>query len=236
MTEDVIVNQGIEAFGRYYSRYRGVVVDNDDPYSMNRLKVAIPDIHGGIILWAEPVGQHGSVDTGFKYLTPKVQDLVWVSFENGNPSKPLWEYLGWGLKEVPQELAKPNSLGIVTPNGNKLLLDEDDGQLTISVNGTVLAHSINGDIQLSCKGSIFLDANEGVIVHDGENGGIVNIDKLTEKLNKLQQELENFRSMFNSHTHTSASSGSPTSPTLQRSTQAFSTFNKDDYEDSTFIH
>lgn len=236
MTSDVIVNQGIEAFGRYYSRYRGIVVDNNDPYSMNRLKVAIPDIHGGIILWAEPVGQQGSVDSGFKYLTPKIKDLVWVSFECGNPSKPLWEYLGWGLDEIPKELAKPNSLGLVTPNGNKVLLDEDDGQLIISVNGSILFHSINGDIQLTSKGSIFLDAQEGVFIHDGENGGVVNVDKLTEKLNQLQQELETLRNTFNSHIHTCAQPGSPTSITTNQVIKPFSEFKKGDYEDTTFLH
>jgi len=236
MIEDVIVNQGIEALGRYYSRYRGIVVDNDDPLSMNRLKVAIPDIDGGIILWAEPIGQHGSVDSGFKYLTPKIKDLVWVSFECGNPSKPLWEYLGWGVLEIPQELAKPNTLGFITPNGNKVFLDEDDGELIVSVHGSVIVQSIDGDIQLKSKGSIFLDPDEGLFVHDGSNGGVINIDQLTDKLNNLQQELERLRGMINSHTHTCSSQGNISSPPIVQHTQAFSRFNKDDYEDTTFLH
>lgn len=234
---DIIVNQGIEAFGRYYSKYRGIVVDNDDPLSMNRLKVAVPDVHGGIIDWAIPVNQEGSMDSGFKYLTPKIKDLVWVSFECGNPSKPLWEYCGWGLEECPEELAKPNTLGFVTPNGNKVFLDEDEGHLTVYVKGNVMVVSTDGDIQLTTQnGSIFLDAAEGIFGHDGEKGGLINIDDITKKLNNLQQELEKFRSLFNSHTHTSSSPGSPTSPNLQQATSPFSKFKKDDYEDKTFLH
>lgn len=234
---DLIVNQGIEAFGRYYSRYRGIVVDNDDPLSMNRLKVAIPDVHGGIIDWAIPVNQEGSMDSGFKYITPKIKDLVWVSFENGNPSKPLWEYCGWGLEECPEELAKPNTLGFVTPNGNKVFLDEDEGHLTVYVKGSVMVVSTEGDIQLTTKkGSIFLDAKEGIFGHDGEKGGLINIDDITDKLNLLQQELETFRNSFNYHVHTSTSPGSPTSPSLQQVTSPFSKFNKDEYEDKTFLH
>lgn len=233
----IIVNQGIEAFGRYYSKYRGIVVDNDDPYSMNRLKVAVPDIHGGIIDWALPVNQEGSMDSGMKYLTPKVKDIVWVSFENGNPSKPLWEYCGWGLRECPEELAKPNTLGLVTPNGNKILLDEDNGQLTIHVSGDVLVVSESGDLQLTTKkGSIILDASEGIFGHDGEKGGLINIDDLTDKLNNLQQELEKLRSTFNTHTHISSNPGSLSSPTSKQATSPFSRFNKKEYEDTTFLH
>jgi len=233
---EVIVDQGIESFGRYYSRYRAIVVDNDDPLSMNRVKVAIPEVYGGIIDWAMPVNQEGSMDSGFKYLTPKIKDIVWVSFECGNPAKPLWEYCGWGLEECPEELAKPNVLGFVTPSGNKVFLDDDNGCLTVYTIGHIMVVSKEGDVQISSKGSIFLDAKEGIFGHDGEKGGLVNIDELTNKLNKLQQELEQLRSSYNTHTHTSSSPGSPTSPNLQPSTSPFSKFNKDDYEDKTFLH
>jgi hypothetical protein len=94
-----------------------------------------------------------------------------------------------------------------------------------------------GDIQLtSKKGSIFLDAAEGIMGHEGENGGLINIDQLTEKLNNLQSELEKLRTLFNQHTHTSSSPGSPTSPNLNQATSPFSKFKNDDYEDKTFLH
>ncbi len=37
-----------------------------------------------------------SINNGFKYLAPKVGDIVFVTFEFGDPTKPLWEYHGWG--------------------------------------------------------------------------------------------------------------------------------------------
>jgi hypothetical protein len=81
-----------------------------------------------------------------------------------------------------------------------------------------------------------LDANGGIFGHEGENGGLINIDQLTEKLNNLQSELENLRTLFNQHTHTSSSPGSPTSPNLQQATSPFSKFKNEDYEDKTFLH
>lgn len=46
-----ITEQGLESLGRYYSVYRAMVVNNTDPDHMNRIKVAIPEVMGGIVLW-----------------------------------------------------------------------------------------------------------------------------------------------------------------------------------------
>jgi len=45
-----ITEQGLESLGRYYSVYRAMVVNNTDPDHMNRIKVAIPEVMGGIVL------------------------------------------------------------------------------------------------------------------------------------------------------------------------------------------
>ena len=92
-TAKLLTEEGIEGLGRYYSVYRGIVVDNNDTEKhMNRIKVCCPEVMGGIITWAYAKGQHGSINNGFKYLAPKVGDIVFVTFEFGDPTKPLWEY------------------------------------------------------------------------------------------------------------------------------------------------
>ena len=110
-TKELLMERGIEALGRFYSFYRGMVVENEDPNHMNSLQVAIPEIQGGIILWALPFGQHGGSKTGFKYLSPEIGDTVYVMFEYGNPSKPLWTYHGFGLDQIPEELDSPYKIG-----------------------------------------------------------------------------------------------------------------------------
>ena len=86
-TAKLLTEEGIEGLGRYYSVYRGIVVDNNDTEKhMNRIKVCCPEVMGGIITWAFPKGQHGSINNGFKYLAPKVGDIVFVTFLLG-PSK-----------------------------------------------------------------------------------------------------------------------------------------------------
>ena len=65
---ETIAQLGVESLGRYYSIYRGVVTDNEDPEKCNRLKVYVPSLGVYIEEWAYPRNQHGAPDgSGFKY-------------------------------------------------------------------------------------------------------------------------------------------------------------------------
>ena len=51
-TAKIITEEGLEGLGRYYSIYRGIVVDNNDTEKkMNRVKVCIPEVMGGTFAW-----------------------------------------------------------------------------------------------------------------------------------------------------------------------------------------
>ena len=219
---ETLTFKGIEAFGRFYSHYRGVVVNNQDPENMNRLEIVIPSVQGGIIIWALPFAQHGGLKTGFKYLAPEIGDTVWVMFEFGNPSKPIWTYCGWSDDQIPDELNSPNKMGFVTPNGNRVLLDELDGELLVEVEGNIQIKANNNSV---------------ITFNDGNNDGLININQLTQKINKLVTELENLRAQFNTHVHPGVTSGTSVSgPTTQQVTSPFSQFNKTDYEDKNCTH
>ena len=48
-TAKLLTEEGIEGLSRYYSVYRGIVVDNDDTEKhMNRIKVCCPEVMKGI--------------------------------------------------------------------------------------------------------------------------------------------------------------------------------------------
>lgn len=218
--KELLMERGIESLGRFYSIYRGMVMDNNDPNHMNSLQVAIPEIQGGIIVWALPFGQHGGLKTGFKYLAPEIGDTVYIMFEYGNPSKPLWTYHGFGLEQIPEELDDPNKMGIITPNGNMVILDETSGELNIFT-----------------EGNITIKSNKVIQFQNGSNEGLIKINELTNKLNQTISELEALRSSFNTHTHSGVQTGGGTSAIpLQQITKAFSKYDKNDYEDKNCIH
>lgn len=75
---------------RYYGKYSGSVLDNVDLMGLYRLKVrapAVPATLGGV--WARPCVPYFGQGVGF-FAIPPVGARVWVEFEAGNPSLPIW--------------------------------------------------------------------------------------------------------------------------------------------------
>ena len=160
----LIQEQGLEATGRFYSIYTGIVEDNDDPLQMHRLKVSVPSVMGGITQWAFAKGSPGGFNCGAKLLTPDIGDLVYVEFEFGNPDKPLWTYNGWGEDEMPQELADPDVMGVVTPNGNIITVNDKTGDLSIHLNGNT-SIQLDGDFIVQSKDSVCIGGEKGTAIN-----------------------------------------------------------------------
>jgi hypothetical protein len=55
---------------------------------------------------------------------------VWIEFEGGEPSYPIWSGCYWRDGELPGDAAPGKKL-IVTAKGHKILLDDDEGSVTI---------------------------------------------------------------------------------------------------------
>lgn len=198
---EMLNERGLESIGRFYGTYRAVVISNDDPENMGRLLINVPQINNESI-WAYPKGLHGSINTGFKYLTPEKSEIVFVEFDCGDPFYPFWSYCGWGLNEMPEEFNN-NTAGIITPNGHKILLEEDTGKLIIKLvnpdnREDELASLImdNGETTLKSKGDINI-ASDSVIKLMGGKVGTTLTDKLLAKINNLENEINQLKQLFN---------------------------------------
>jgi type VI secretion system secreted protein VgrG len=85
---------------RYFGKYRGAVVDIEDPKKLGRVKTIVPAVMGSEddIGWAFPLpASGGGVNTGDLQL-PEKNDYVWVEFEEGDTSRPLWRHGSWGIR------------------------------------------------------------------------------------------------------------------------------------------
>ena len=47
-----LVDNGVESIGRFYSIYRAIVTDIDDPSNMDQLLVYVPEVN--VMTWAIP--------------------------------------------------------------------------------------------------------------------------------------------------------------------------------------
>jgi hypothetical protein len=71
---------------KFYGIYRGIVQSNKDPLNKNRVKVTVPQVFSDSVTeWCWPVNT-----TGFSLPKPAVGQGVWVMFEGGDPSFPIW--------------------------------------------------------------------------------------------------------------------------------------------------
>jgi hypothetical protein len=74
-----------DATAGYVGKFRAVVVDDADPLGQDRLQVTVPEIAGDAPLWAA-----AGIVVGGDVPMPAVGVEVWVEFEHGDPSYPVW--------------------------------------------------------------------------------------------------------------------------------------------------
>lgn len=114
---------------RYFGKYRGLVDDNQDPTGRGRLKVRVPAVMGEQAVWALPCVPYAGPGLGL-FTLPEVGTGVWVEFEAGDPSFPIWVGCFWGDGDIPSGDAVPDVKFLRT---RKLTLRIDDsvGELVI---------------------------------------------------------------------------------------------------------
>jgi uncharacterized protein involved in type VI secretion and phage assembly len=81
----------------YYGKYRGEVLANNDEDKRGRLKVKIKGFYNekdGVLPWALPCVPYAGKGVGL-FLIPPIGANVWIEFENGDPSCPIWTGCFW---------------------------------------------------------------------------------------------------------------------------------------------
>lgn len=98
-----------DAYGnpRFYGVYRGVVKDNKDPLGKFRVKVQVPQVLSDAVTeWAWPVVATSTANA----VAPAIGEGVFVMFEGGDPSYPLWSGLFNGSTSAATPVAPPSNV------------------------------------------------------------------------------------------------------------------------------
>ena len=80
----------------FHGKYRGRVVDNNDPLKLGRILALVPAVDGMTTNWALPCAPYADAQILF---LPPVGALVWIEFEGGDPNHPIWTGCFWERAE-----------------------------------------------------------------------------------------------------------------------------------------
>ena len=185
---------------RFYGKYRGLVSDNQDPSNLGRVRARVPEVLGSVATgWALPALPYSGDGVG-AYTIPAANAGVWIEFEAGDVSRPIWTGCWWGDNQLPKD-----QTGASTTPQKKILRSEEGLLLAFDDGGKSIALSdSNGNNVLKIEvqsGQITLQAGTKVVVEapqielvQGAPHPLVFGDDLLTYLNQLV-------SMFNAHMH-----------------------------------
>lgn len=150
---------------RFFGKYRGTVVNNVDPLGLGRLLAVVPDV-GGLIpgTWAVPCLPVAGPQGGM-FAVPIIGSGVWVEYEQGDPSRPIWVgcYVGTPL-DVPvlSRLTPPGlpSITLQTVLGNGMTIND------------IAAGPTGGIVIKSSTGASITVNDAGIIIQNGKGASI----------------------------------------------------------------
>lgn len=116
-----------------FGKYRGTVVESRDPEERGRIEVMVPAVMGEQPIWAMPCVPYAGKDVGL-YTIPAPGTGVWIEFEGGDPSFPIWVGCFWHDKEIPAADAKPE-IKFLRTERVEVRIDDQAGEVVIGVIG-----------------------------------------------------------------------------------------------------
>ena len=185
---------------RFYGKYRGLVANNADPLGLGRLQATVPEVLGEATSgWALPCAPYGGTGCGL-FAVPPVGAGVWIEFEAGEVSRPVWTGTWWAAGEPPMDEtgAPPQPTTKILRSDFGLIVALDDAKQTITLSDAagvnlLSVKVVEGTIEVKSAVRVVLEAP--LIQHgQGATHPAVYGDQLLTYLTQLV-------AMFNAHVH-----------------------------------
>lgn len=120
---------------RFLGKYRGVVVDNQDPSRLGRVRARVPDALGDNVSgWALPSSPYAGKGVGL-FMIPPADALVWIEFEHGDPDFPIWTGCFWSEADVPTPNGSPD-VKLLKTDSATLTIDDSKGRSGVTIETT----------------------------------------------------------------------------------------------------
>jgi uncharacterized protein involved in type VI secretion and phage assembly len=174
MDHDLLVLVMDHLRSRFYGKYRGLVKDNEDKTGRGRLKVQVKSVCGDDPVWAMPCVPYAGKDVGLVAL-PDKETGVWVEFEGGDPSFPIWTGFFWADDEAPEKadpkikIWKTAKTTLKLHDGDDKILAETSGKARIELGQDVISeageakHTVGSAGVVSEQGAGKVEVTPGVV-------------------------------------------------------------------------
>jgi hypothetical protein len=199
-TEQLIAEAAEYMRTRFFGKYRGFVKEVDDPEKLGRIKAEVPEVYGDMESpWALPNPPYSGDGLG-NYMIPPKGAGVWIEFEAGDISRPIWSGCWWSANSLPKNergaMASPSLKIIRTEEGMMVSLDDDGQTITLSdENGrNMLQVKVQaGVIYIKGASKAVVEAPQIELVENATHP-VVFGDELMNYLNQIVQ-------LYNAHLH-----------------------------------
>lgn len=135
----------------YVGKYRAIVVDVKDPEKRGRIKVNCPKVYGDDKSpWCQPCLSY-AIDKAGDFIVPKLNDFVWIEFEEGDVRYPIYTGGLWAKEKTPlEDYTKVDKFRQIEFEGCKITIEkkEDGSKEVIITNGTASITMNKGDIKI----------------------------------------------------------------------------------------
>jgi uncharacterized protein involved in type VI secretion and phage assembly len=153
---------------RHPGKYRGIVTDNRDDKNLGRIRARVPEVLGNVQSgWALPASPFAGDGIGL-FAVPPLGSGVWVEFEAGDVSRPVWSGCWWGEGQLPDG-ATPAIRTLKTSSGHTITLDDTEGSERLEIkdkHGAKIVMDASG-IEIS-KGSQKIKLSQASVnINDG---------------------------------------------------------------------
>ena len=197
MSGELLARLVAKVEGRFYGKYRAVVVDNSDPENRGRLRLRIPSVLGEDVVsgWALPCVPYGGMpDQGFFFI-PENDATVWVEFEAGNLDYPVWVGTFWGKPGGASDVPKPGDSQspptrkiIRTVKGSCIEIEDKDDEEVFIIQYN--DGSNMNTVTMNKDGILVEDANSNKVTLDADGMKVedTNSNKITLDSNGIKVE------------------------------------------------
>jgi uncharacterized protein involved in type VI secretion and phage assembly len=149
----------------------GLVIDNQDPQGLGRVRVKLPGASDDEIgYWARLAVLMGGAQRGTFFL-PEVGDEVLVAFEAGDPTRPYVLGALWNGQDRPPDTnadGANNLRFIKSRSGHLIRLDDTDGSEKVEIidksgNNSVTIDTASNTITITSGADLNIEAAQGTI-------------------------------------------------------------------------